>query len=192
MLSISEKIIEDTERWSTEQDEQELTYYRRFASLLDSLFNKSEIKLADGETACDSSRVPIEVNKRLFNVDDVSPTYSRKIDLILKYNDRKTVELCSNEWKRSKVNAELKIKQQSKNLRVNALILDSLQAQYGPSFDTIMAIDMIGTNGYLYQLKKHDDYFVATPHSTIVVPLKFNDLNCLKTLITSLFRFKEF
>lgn len=83
------------------------------------------------------------MNKRLFNVDDVSPSYSRKIDLILKY-DNKNVELCSNEWKRMKVRSDLKIRQQSKNLRVNAAIINNLQAEYGPSFNTIMAMDVIG------------------------------------------------
>jgi hypothetical protein len=67
---------------------------RQFIS---SYFNRS----LNGETACESSRKPIEVNKRLFNVDDVSPSYSRKIDMILKYDDNKNVELCSNEWKRN-------------------------------------------------------------------------------------------
>lgn len=147
MLSITEKIIEDTEYWSKEQNEQEITFYRRFASLLDVLFNGSEIKLADGETACERSRKPIEVNKHLFNVDDVSPSCSRKIDMILKYDDNKNVELCSNEWKRMKVSSDLKIKQQSKNLRVNAAIINNLQAEYGPSFNTILAMDVIGSKG---------------------------------------------
>lgn len=107
---------------------------------ISSYFNRS----LSGETACERSRKLIEVNKRLFNVDDVSPSCSRKIDMILKYDDNKNVELCSNEWKRMKVSSDLKIKQQSKNLRVNAAIINNLQAEHGPSFNTILAMDVIG------------------------------------------------
>ncbi|KAI7873746.1 uncharacterized protein EV154DRAFT_430620 [Mucor mucedo] len=140
MLSIIEKIIEDTEHWSNEQSEQEITFYRRFASLLDSLFNNCEIKMADGETGCESSKKHIEVNKRLFNTDDNSPSYPRKIDLLLKYDDRRNIELCSNEWKRA----------------------------------------------------KHEDYFVASPYSTIVIPMKVSDISFLKSTLASLFSFKSF
>jgi hypothetical protein len=49
-----------------------------------------------------------------------------------------------NEWKRMKVSSNLKIKQQSKNLRVNAAIINNLQAEYGPSFNIILAMDVIG------------------------------------------------
>ena len=31
---------------------------------------------------------------------------------------------------------------------------------------------------------------MATPHSTIIIPLKLSDIACLKMLITSLFKFK--
>ncbi|KAG1165094.1 hypothetical protein G6F46_001214 [Rhizopus delemar] len=116
LLSITEKVIEDMEYWSKDENEQEMTFYRRFASLLDVLFGASEIRMADGDTACSSSRVCTETNKRLFNVDDPTPAYSRKIDLLLKYDENISVELCSNEWKKLKVSHDLMIKQQSKNL----------------------------------------------------------------------------
>ncbi|KAG1133953.1 hypothetical protein G6F37_013243 [Rhizopus arrhizus] len=138
MLSITEKVMEDTEYWSSEQSEQKITFYRRFSSLLDALFNNCDIKMADGETGCESSRKQIEVNKRLFNTDDISPSYPRKIDLLLKHDDKRNIELCSNEWKRAKVTKEIKVKQQSKNLRVNASIIHNLQSEYGRYFDTIL------------------------------------------------------
>ncbi|GAA5815986.1 hypothetical protein MFLAVUS_009505 [Mucor flavus] len=90
-------VIEDTELWRSNCDEQEFTYYRRFASILDVLFKDSEVVLADGETGCISSRIAIEANKCIFNGEDVSPSYSRKIDLLLKYDENEFIELCSNE-----------------------------------------------------------------------------------------------
>ncbi|KAG0739462.1 hypothetical protein G6F57_010140 [Rhizopus arrhizus] len=190
MLSIIEKVMEDTEYWSSDQSEQEITFYRRFTSLLDALFNNCDIKMADGETGCESSRKQIEVNKRLFNTDDISPSYPRKIDLLLKHDDKRNIELCSNEWKRAKVTKEIKAKQQSKNLRVNASIIHNLQSEHGRYFDTILAMDIIGSKGYIYSLTKHEDYFVAASHSTIVIPMKISDISFLKSSLASLFSFK--
>ncbi|KAG1340913.1 hypothetical protein G6F62_005256 [Rhizopus arrhizus] len=124
------------------------------AFIQDVLFGASEIKMADGETACHSSRVCTETNKRLFNVDDPTPAYSRKIDLLLKYDENISVELCSNEWKKVKVSYDLKIKQQSKNLRVNAATLNKLQSSFGLYFSNILAMDIIGLKGYIYKLCK--------------------------------------
>ncbi|KAL9548246.1 hypothetical protein MBANPS3_005773 [Mucor bainieri] len=115
--------IEDTQLWREAGDEQELTFYRRFAGYLDTLLVKTGLNMIDKETGSASSRIVIETNKQLFHVEDLSSTYARKIDLILRYNDRKDVDLCSNEWKRSKVATDIKLKQQSKNLRINASIL---------------------------------------------------------------------
>ncbi|GAA5812670.1 hypothetical protein MFLAVUS_006127 [Mucor flavus] len=117
-LSLSEKVIEDTELRSKCDDEQEPTLYRRFASIIDLLFKGSEIILFDGETDCQSSRIAIEENKCVFTGEDTFPTYSRKIDLLLKYDEKKKdIDLCFNEWKRSKVTIDLKLKQQSRNMR---------------------------------------------------------------------------
>ncbi|PHZ07673.1 uncharacterized protein RHIMIDRAFT_95353 [Rhizopus microsporus ATCC 52813] len=166
--------------------------------------------MIDGETGCSSSKIAIETNKQLFHVEDSSATYARKIDLILRYNDRKNVDLCSNEWKRSKVTPELKLKQQSKNLCINASIMNSLHA-FGTSPSSLLAIDMIGDDivinrsgklltksysiglhGYIYLLTKVDDYFVAAPHSILVIPRRFSDIACIENTLLALFRFKHF
>lgn len=87
-----------------------------------------------GETDCQSSRIAIEENKCVFTGEDTFPTYSRKIDLLLKYDEKKKdIDLCFNEWKRSKVTIDLKLKQQSRNMRVNACIINNLQGTYGGS-----------------------------------------------------------
>jgi hypothetical protein len=99
--------------------------------------------LSSGETDYSSSRIAIEANKCLFNCEDVSPTYSRKIDLLLKYDDNESVDLCSNEWKKTKVTNGFKLKQQSKNLRVNTCIINSLQRKYG-DFQSVLALDVVG------------------------------------------------
>ncbi|KAG2219204.1 hypothetical protein INT45_013070, partial [Circinella minor] len=187
--SIVEKVIEDTKLWSKYGDEQELTFYRRFASIMDVLFKGSEIILSDGETACQSPRIAIEANKCIFAGEDTSPTYSRKIDLLLKYDEKKAIDLCSNEWKKSKVTNDLKIKQQSKNMRVNASIINNLQGTYGGSH-SVLALDVIGLNGYMYKLTKADNYFIATSFRTIIIPRCFSGFNHFEDVLVSLFYFK--
>lgn len=116
--------------------------------------------------------------------EDSSSTYLRKIDLILRYDDRKNLDLCNNQWKRSRVISALKLKQQSKSLRVNASIMNSLYA-FGTSPSSLLEMETIG-NGiainrsgrlltksyyidlhrYIYRLTKVDDYFIATTIQT--------------------------
>lgn len=99
--------------------------------------------MSSGETGCSSSRIATEVNKCLFNCEDVSPSYSRKIDLLLKYDENESIDLCSNEWKNTKVTSDLKLKQQSKNMKVNACIINNLQRKYG-DFQSVLALDVVG------------------------------------------------
>lgn len=104
--------------------------------------------MISGETGCTSSRIAIEANKCIFNGEDVSTSYSRKIDLLLKYDVDECIELCSNKWRKTKATRDLKLKQQSKNMRVNACILNNLQGKYG-NFQSVLALDVIGK----YKLK---------------------------------------
>ncbi|KAG0735134.1 hypothetical protein G6F23_011810 [Rhizopus arrhizus] len=127
MLLIVEQVVRNFSRWSTYDDESELTLYRRFAALLDILFDSSDIIMIDGESVSKATKAAIDLNKTIFTLGEQSPSYGRKIDLILKHsNGKKRVEVSSNEWKRMGVVADLKIKQQCKNLRTNACILHQL------------------------------------------------------------------
>ena len=73
---------------------------------------------------------------------DTTNASGRKIDLLLKL-DEENVELCSNEWK-SENTKYLKIRQQSKNIRTNCAILNSLHIMSKGSIKELMALDMIG------------------------------------------------
>ncbi|ORE00857.1 hypothetical protein BCV72DRAFT_218373 [Rhizopus microsporus var. microsporus] len=50
----------------------------------------------------------------------------------------------------------------------------------------------IGLHGYIYLLTKVDDYFVAAPHSILVIPRRFSDIACIENTLLALFRFKHF
>ncbi|RCH84089.1 hypothetical protein CU098_003524 [Rhizopus stolonifer] len=128
-LSCMEVIIEPFDLWDDDDKTSEITHYRRFASLLDIIFKKKTgIKLNDGETGSISTKLERETNKAIFHATNISPTYSRKIDLLLKCKDAKTtIEMPSNEWKSASVAKNIQLAQQCKNLRVNTAILKNLK-----------------------------------------------------------------
>ncbi|KAI9355462.1 hypothetical protein BD770DRAFT_323947, partial [Pilaira anomala] len=116
--------------WNETTDKQEFTSHRRFARYLDTLLLNTGIRMTEYvRTTEDVQAVKLQLEQLTigcFMLNDISATYLCKIDLMLKFNNRKSIDLCSNECNRSKVPKELKLKQQSKNLRVNACIINSL------------------------------------------------------------------
>ncbi|KAI9322544.1 hypothetical protein BX666DRAFT_1896008 [Dichotomocladium elegans] len=114
MLSMLEMVARNFGRWGNPKDISEITYYRRFASVLDLLFDETDIIMSDGEHVSAATKDGIDMNKALFNHSDTSYTYGRKIDLILSYDGKEEIQISMNEWKRSSVQTDLKIKQRAK------------------------------------------------------------------------------
>ncbi|KAG2206137.1 hypothetical protein INT47_003786 [Mucor saturninus] len=141
--------------WSEKRDESEATFYRRFASILDTLLADTDVILADGETSLQSSKVAITMNKAIFHTSDMSQAYGRKIDMILNCSSNVKVDISSNEWRRALVCKSIKLRQQSKNLRLNTSNLFSLNTRFGMKFT--VALDFVGNSGYLYLLRLVDD-----------------------------------
>lgn len=126
----------------------------------------------------------LEINKCIFGhfyCDNSSAsfnsTYPRKIDLLLKYDDGKKVELSSNEWKKARVSNDVALSQQTKNLKLNAAIINNNQAKYSSRLNQLLAIDFIGAFGYIYKLKKLDDVFIAETIGVLIIP---KDYSCFE------------
>jgi hypothetical protein len=107
-----------------------------------------------GDCVSHCSKEMMTCNETLFgNVSESSPLsslssssiYGRKIDMLLvtEVQEMQRVELCSNEWKRKGVTESIVLKQQSKNLRVNAAILLQLYHS-NDKIKQLMAMDCIG------------------------------------------------
>ncbi|KAG1137175.1 hypothetical protein G6F37_011420 [Rhizopus arrhizus] len=192
MLSILERVVENFNLWDSSTKGSELTFYRRFAELLDLLFNGTDIKIADGETGSKSSKTTIEINKALFHTSNTSPTYPRKIDLLLKLNESTTVELSSSEWKKSSVSEAIILKQQTKNLKTNACILSTLHSLYGSQFKDVLAMDWIGNVGYLYRIEKDDQVFIASQIDSLIIPENVETFGLFKNTLKNLFKLKYF
>ncbi|ORZ04486.1 hypothetical protein BCR42DRAFT_497012 [Absidia repens] len=114
-----------------------------------------------------------------------------RLDLLLACDDDITLEICSNEWKVE--NSPQILKQQSKNLRVNAQILNHVLSPLHDHLNQIIAMDFIGTTGYMYALTKTtDDFFIATPFSRLAIPKKIENLHVFKKTLESPFFYKAF
>ncbi|KAI7902040.1 uncharacterized protein BX663DRAFT_79676 [Cokeromyces recurvatus] len=194
MLSLMEKVLEDMELWDNEEKEQEITFYRRTASLLDVLFKNTDVMLTDGETASYSSKTALEMNKCIFgNADSpITTTYPRKIDLLLKYDRDERVELSSNEWKRACISPSIALSQQINNLKVNATIINKNQSVYSSTFNQSLAIDFVGLTGYGYILEKLNDVFFAKTICLLILPKDFDTFSAFKNTLNFFFTLKEF
>lgn len=153
MLNILERIVGNFSFWGSSTKDSKLAFYRRFAELLDILFNGIDVRIADRETGSKSSKTAIEINKALFHTSDTSPTYPRKIGLLLKLKEYTTVELSSCEWKKLSVVEAVILKQQTKNLKTNTCILATLRSLYGSQFKDVLAMDWVGNAENLNRIK---------------------------------------
>jgi hypothetical protein len=192
MLSIGERVAENFGLWLPRKKSSELTFYRRFSGLLDPLFMNSNILLADGEAGCKSTKEPIQRNKDLFNVNDPSHTYPRKIDLLLRLDDTTEVDMCTNEWKKSNVSEAVKLKQQTKNLQVNACIISNLRKQFGTRVKSTLVSDLVGNTGYMYCIEATDEVYVADMVGIILIPEDPETFPLFKDTLNLLFGMKYF
>jgi hypothetical protein len=94
------------------------------------------------------------MNRSTFGLGEQSSSYGRRIDLMLGVSHgKKRVETSSNVWKRNVVSQEVAQKQQYKNLRTNACIIQQIMTRYKIN-TSVMAMDFVGNYGCLYMMKK--------------------------------------
>ncbi|KAI7853878.1 hypothetical protein BDC45DRAFT_536172 [Circinella umbellata] len=134
----------------------ETTYYRRFAILLDFVFEGLKIELKDGEAVSEATQIAMEQN----DYDE--------LDVLINIQDS-TISLDSNEWK-SKKTQNIKIKHQSKNRRSNCEILNSLYIISNGLTYSILAMDGIGMVSYLHLQKLKEDTYVTTLMGSVLLP----------------------
>ncbi|KAI9478244.1 MAG: hypothetical protein EXX96DRAFT_619180 [Benjaminiella poitrasii] len=138
VLSLMEKVLEDMELWDNK--EQEVTFYRRTASLLDVPFKNTDLMLTE-ETSSYASKTALEMNKCIFSNADspITTIYSHKIGILLEYDRDERVELSSNEWKRASISPSIALSQQISYLKANATMINKNQSVYSSTFNRSLA-----------------------------------------------------
>ncbi|KAG2233952.1 hypothetical protein INT48_009765 [Thamnidium elegans] len=130
MLKVLDIVAENMDK-QTDAHISELTFYRRFAMLLDFVFSDLDMTLDDSETIAEATKMAQQQS-----VQNVTSCFGRKIDLLLRIKDLK-VGLASNEWKKTK---HLYNQQQSKNFRINCSILNELFIRSSGKRNTISTL----------------------------------------------------
>lgn len=133
----------------------------------------------------------IDMNRSIFGLGEQSSSYGHRIDLMLGVSHgKKRVEISSNEWKRNVVSQEVVQKQQCKNLRTNACIIQQIMARYKIN-TSVMAMDFVGNCGCLYMMKKTQELvFIAKPVARLATPYHVDHLSTLKPILNALFQMK--
>ncbi|SAM06018.1 hypothetical protein [Absidia glauca] len=108
------------------ENESELTTYRRVVMVLDDILDGTMLKIKDVETICRASKAIGKDHEKLFGATiPLNAGFGRRIGMIL---STKNVKLSSSEWKRSRTPIAKCLQQQSKNIRMNRAILPYLLA----------------------------------------------------------------
>ncbi|CAO3703337.1 unnamed protein product [Rhizopus stolonifer] len=157
------------------------------------MFRDTRVKLADGETACDRSKHERQYNDIVFGgLSTDRELCGRKIDLLIRYGrNTKDLELSSIEFKKPSVTASTAIAQQCKNLRVNGAILNHLH-RLNKKIHSLLAMDWIGSTGYIYCLVAHRGVYVAKLIDILTIPTSVNGLLEFENTLRLLFAFKDF
>ncbi|KAI8137719.1 hypothetical protein BJV82DRAFT_583385 [Fennellomyces sp. T-0311] len=194
MVDVLRIVIEQFADWRSDFVTSENTVYRRFATILDSLFRGTKVISQDGECVSQCAKDTVLMLQSISNSVSSASQLSKsgsKVDLLtiaILSNNR--VEFASREWKRDELSEAIKLKQQAKNLRTNAAILSSLIMKGSSPY--LMAMDWLGTVGYAYVLTFKEGVFVAQPVSPLMVPKQPSELKEFKQTLDFLFKWKNF
>lgn len=171
--------------WKKEEKLSENTYLRKFAEITDTLFKKTNLIIKDGETVCEAS-------KRMQIINECDVTFGRRLDLIVtsEQDDERDIELCSLEFKKGDASYITLLCQQSKNLRINACILNEIHLLTLEENISIAYLDFSGRNAYISQLFKMNNQFVAHEVGRVVIIKSLLELEKLRETMLNLMKWK--
>lgn len=171
--------------WKKEEKLSENTYLRKFAEIIDILFKKTNLFIKDGENVCEAS-------KRMQIINEGDVTYGRRLDLIVtSEQDDRDIELCSLEFKKGDASYTTLLYQQSKNLRINACILNEIHLLTLEENLSIAYLDFSGRNAYISQIFKTNDQCVAHEVGKVIIIKNLLELEILRETMLNLFRWKR-
>ncbi|KAI8046997.1 uncharacterized protein B0P05DRAFT_20511 [Gilbertella persicaria] len=185
LLSIVSSIINNFNLWKKEEKLSENTYLRKFAEIIDILFKKTNLFIKDGENVCEAS-------KRMQIMNDGDVTYGRRLDMIVaSEQDDRDIELCSLEFKKGDAPYATLLYQQSKNLRINACILNEIHLLTFDESISIAYLDFAGRNAYISQIFRMDDKYIAHEVGKVAFIKNLLELDTLRKTMFNLFRWKR-
>lgn len=125
-------------------------------------------------------------------INEGDVTYGRRLVLIVtsEQND-KDIELCSLEFKKGDASYATLVYQQSKNIRINACILNEIHLLTLEENISIAYLDFSGRNAHISQIFKMNDQYVAHEVGKVIVIKNLLELEILRETVLNLFRWKR-
>lgn len=165
-------------------NESELECMEGAYSVLKIVFRGSKYKFKLGEQACIESKTVREENEKAYanneTVDSAQNIMGRKIDLLLSSFQ---TNISSCEWKAENVSSSVARRQESKNLRVNASILEALlrlshQTHHADNKPFIlMYSDWIGSDGCINVMVKENNVFIVKKLGDVFIPKSLHEID---------------
>ncbi|KAG1136225.1 hypothetical protein G6F37_010262 [Rhizopus arrhizus] len=165
-------------------DKSELECMEGCCSILKTVFRGSKYKFKLGEQACIESKNAREENEKTFGnnqtLDSTRNIMGRRIDLLLSSFE---TNISSCEWKAENVSPSIARSQESKNIRVNAFILEALlrlphekNDDYRSPF-VLMYSDWVGRDGCINTIVKEDDAFIVKKLRDVFIPTSLHEID---------------
>lgn len=178
----------------SDDDASELTYYRKFAKVLDEILDDTMLDILDGERVSKASKTVAKNLEKTYNANiPLNNGFGRRIDLILATKD---MELSTSERKRKKSPAAKCLQQQAKNIRVNKAILryflDLPISETDKNKVMTVGMDWTGTMGYMFAVKPLDDVFVARTLYTLTMPTYIDELPSFIDTLDHLYSWRNY
>jgi hypothetical protein len=145
----------------------------------------TNISFYDGETMSRST-------KRMKTIIEDESEHGRRIDMIVKSKEaEEQYELCSNEFKKSGVSHDTLIHQQSKNLRINACIMNDINLLLSNTDTRTNYFDFTGRQSYISQLFSFEGCYVAYKVGSFVIPKNLMQLDQFRFSLINLYNWKK-
>ncbi|KAG0755377.1 hypothetical protein G6F61_010362 [Rhizopus arrhizus] len=183
IIEILETVIQNI-IFSLNGDESELECMEGCCSILKTVFRGSKYKFKLGEQACIESKNVREENEKAFGnnqtLDSTRNIMGRRIDLLLSSFE---TNISSCEWKAENVSPSIARSQESKNIRVNASILEALLRLPHEKNDddrspfVLMYSDWIGRDGCINAIVKEDDAFIVKKLGDVFIPTSLHEID---------------
>ncbi|KAG1516642.1 hypothetical protein G6F46_010489 [Rhizopus delemar] len=133
-----------------------------------------------------------EATKRMQIINEGDVIYGKILELIVtSEQDVRGIELCSLEFRKGNASYTTLLYQQSKNLRINACILNEFHLWTLEGNISIAYLDFSGRNESISQIFKMNDQYVAHEVGKVVAIKNLLELEILRETMFNLFRWKK-
>lgn len=166
---------------------------RLFQQLLEPIFIKNSVLSKDGSSIC-------RAVQRMQIIHEAKVADGKHSDLLLESNieeeaeegEVESIELCSIGFKKSNKYKSALRRQQHKNIKINACILNDICLLVNDPTLPIVYLDFSGRSAYIVQLFRFQDCFVSHEVGDFIRMKSLLELDLFRQCILNLYTWRQF